>query len=200
MNLQFFLEKLHNSEEFKKFKKQNPDAFPCSAFFIIDKQETDKKSKTSSSSVSTQLAERKPLATSSTSSQSKGKDNKYHFDYYVPSNKKILSFQLEGGIKLVPMEMFGEKIPKRVLLNYTFDFKDIEKMINDEMERQRIKNKIQKILLSLQNLNGKDFLVGTVFISQLGLLKINIDISEKKITHFEKKSFFNMLKIIKKKK
>ncbi|MBA7691139.1 hypothetical protein ES703_99679 [subsurface metagenome] len=113
---------------------------------------------------------------------------------------KIFSFQLEGGIKLVPMEMFEEKIPEKISIDYDFDFKDIEKMIGDEMGRQKMKNKIQKILLSLQNLNGKDFLVGTVFISQLGLLKINIDISEKKITHFEKKSFFNMINILKKKK
>jgi len=170
MNLQFYLERLHNSEEFKKFKKQNPDAFPCSAFFIIDKGNLQ------------------------------NPDNKYHFDYYVPSNKKMFSFQLEEIIKLVPMEMFEEKIPEKILIDYDFDFKDIEKMIDDEMKRQRIKNKIQKMLLSLQNLGGKDFLVGTIFISTLGLLKININIFEKKITHFEKKSFFNMLKIIKKKK
>jgi len=166
MNLRFYLEKLYASKEFEQFKKENPEAFLCSGFFIIDKQ---------------------------------GQDNKQHFDFYLPSERKMFSLQLEERIKIVPIELLNDKIPEKILLNYDFDFKDIEKMIIDEMERQNIKNKIQKILLSLQNLDGKDFLVGTVFISALGLLKINIDISQKKITKFEKTSFFDMVKIVKKK-
>ena len=35
-----------------------------------------------------------------------GKDNKQHFDFYIPSKKKMFSFQLEGGIKLIPIENF----------------------------------------------------------------------------------------------
>jgi hypothetical protein len=38
-------------------------------------------------------------------------------------------------------------------------------------------------------LNNKDFLIGTVFILSLGMIKINIDISEMKITSFEKNLF-----------
>ena len=37
MNLQFYVEKLKNSEIFKNFIKSHPDAFLCSGFFIIDK-------------------------------------------------------------------------------------------------------------------------------------------------------------------
>jgi len=51
----------------------------------------------------------------------------------------------------------------------------------------------------LQKLDGRDVLVGTAFISALGMLKIEIDIKDKKITDFEKKSFMDMMKIIKKK-
>ena len=166
MNLKFYLEKLYASEEFEQFRKENPEAFLCSGFFIIDKQ---------------------------------GQDNKQHFDFYLPSERKMFSFQLEERTKIVPVELLNNKIPKKILLNYDFDFKDIEELIINEMKRQNIKNKIQKILLSLQNLDGKDFLVGTVFISTLGLLKINIDISQKKITEFAKTSFFDMIKVIKKK-
>jgi tRNA G10 N-methylase Trm11 len=166
MNLQFYLEKLHTSEIFKKFMKENPDAFLCSGFFIIDKQ---------------------------------GNDNKQHFDYYVPNIRKMFSFKMESGIEKVPVEMFEKKISEKVLINYDFDFKDIEKMILNEMEKQNIRSKIQKILLSLQKFDGKDFLIGTVFISALGMLKINIDLQNMKITDFEKKSFFNIMKIIKKK-
>ena len=166
MNIQFYIEKLKNSDIFKKFMKENPDAFLCSGFFIIDKQ---------------------------------GEDNKQHFDYYIPQIKKMFSFQLEEEIKLIPIEMLDNKIPKRISINYDFDFEDIEKLIFEEIGRQGIKNKIQKILLSLQNSEGKDFLVGTVFVSTLGMLKINIDLQNMEITDFEKKSFFDIMKISKKK-
>ncbi len=36
MNSQFLLEKLKASEEFKNFKKENPAAYLCSGFFVID--------------------------------------------------------------------------------------------------------------------------------------------------------------------
>jgi hypothetical protein len=168
MNLQFYLEKLHNSEIFKKFMKENPNAFLCSGFFIIDKT---------------------------------GKEgNKQHFDYYVPKIKKMFSFKMEPKIEQVPIEMFEDKIPDKILVNYDFDFQDIEKKILREIEKKGIKTGVQKILLSLQKLDTKDFLVGTIFISALGIIKINISLPEKEIVKFEKKSFFDMVKIIKKKK
>ncbi len=168
MNSQFLLEKLKDSEIFKKFMKENPSAFLCSGFFVIDKT---------------------------------GKEgNKQHFDYYVPSIKKMFSFQLEDNVRLVPIEVFNENVFEEISLDYDFDFQDIEKKIIREIEEKGIKTEIQKILLSLQKLKGKDFLVGTVFISALGMIKINVSLPDKKIVKFEKKSFFDMLKIIKKKK
>lgn len=166
MNLQFYLEKLHNSENFKNFIKENSDAYLCSGFFVIDKE---------------------------------GKDNKIHFDYFLPKEKKIFSFQLEEGIQKVPVEMFDKKIPEKISAEHDYDFDDIEKMIISEMEKERIKNKIQKMIFSLQKLKEKDFLVGTVFVSMLGMLKVHISLSEMKITLFEKKSFFDMMNVLKKK-
>jgi len=166
MNFQFYLEKLHNSENFKDFIKENSDAFLCSGFFVVDKE---------------------------------GKDNKIHFDYFLPKDKEIISFQLEQGIQQVPVEMFDKRIPEKILAEHDFDFEDIEKMIINEMEKQGIKNKIQKIIFSLQKLKEKDFLVGTVFVSMLGMLKIHIALSEMKITLFEKKSFFDIMNVLKKK-
>ena len=66
------------------------------------------------------------------------------------------------------------------------------------MKTEEIDKKIQKILLSLQSKQGKDFLVGTVFISGMGIIKANIDLSEMKVVDFEKKSFFDMVKMVKK--
>ena len=59
MNFQFYIEKLHNSEDFKKFMKENLDAYLCSGFFIIDFENP------------------------------KNPDNKSHLDFYIPSKNEM---------------------------------------------------------------------------------------------------------------
>ena len=85
-----------------------------------------------------------------------------------------------------------------IVRNYTFDLYEIEKKINAKMAEEKIKGNMQKILFSLQKLDGVDYLVITVFLSNMGLLKVHYDITEDKIVHFEKKSFLDMFKILKK--
>lgn len=164
MNLQFYLEKLHSSDVFKKFMKENPEAYLCSGFFTMDKE---------------------------------GKDNKRHFDFYIPKTKKMFSFKLEDGVEMMPIDIVLGKIPEKLDIGFDFEFEEIEKMLEDKMKEENINSKMQKIILSLQDLKGKPFLVGTIFISMLGLLKIQIDISDMKIVEFEKKSLFDMMKRVK---
>lgn len=164
MSLQFYLEKLKSSKEYKKFIKENPDAYLCSGFFVLDKT---------------------------------GNDNKIHFDFYVPSIKKIFSFQLEDNSKIMPLENLGGQVLGKLDKDIDFVFGDIESIIYERIKKENIKNEIQKILLSLQRIGNKDFLIGTVFTSALSMVKINIDIGEKKITEFEKKSFFDMVRRVK---
>jgi len=167
MNSHFLLEKLENSEEFKKFKKENPKTYLCSGFFMIDLE-------------------------------NKTPENKYHFDFFIPSSKKTFSFELEDAVKLVELERFDEKVLEEVSMKDNFDFDKIKEMILNEMAEKKINNKILKMIFSLQNSEGKDVLYGTILLSGLGLLKMTFDISEKKITELEKKSFFDMMKIVKK--
>ena len=75
-----------------------------------------------------------------------------------------------------------------------------KKLIEDEMKKQGVKSKIETIILSLQEVDNKDYLIATVFVSMLGILKINILLPEKKITLFEKKSFFDIINVLKKPK
>ena len=168
MNFQFYVEKLFDSKAFQDFMKEFNDAFPCSGFFTIDLENL------------------------------KNPDNKQNIDYYVPSVKKAFSFKFVNGIERVQIEGFGEKIPEPIAMNLDIDFEEIEDLIRKEMEKKEVKNKIHKMLFSLQRLDGKDFLIGTIFISGMALLKVVIDIDEKKINEFQKSSFFDMMKIVKK--
>lgn len=203
MNLQFYVEKLVSNEHFKKFMKEHRHAFCCSAFFVIDYS---------------------------------GKDNKQHFDYWVPlrgkrklpqntpdqiettaspsaypteqGNKtssslreefgKMVSFQLEQGGEAVPVEDIGDFTPQEISLDLDVDFDSVFDMIQKRMEEEKIKNKLQKMLLSLQKKDGAHFLVGTVFISSLGMLKVAINLDTMNLVSFEKKSFFDIMKIRKK--
>jgi len=189
MNSRFLLEKLECSDEYKKFISENKDAYLCSGFFVVD------------------LAKENP-------------ENKFHFDFYVPSTKKTFSFELENGnlqrvlhnssdptteivefgsgIKLVELERNEDKILEKVSMKNPFDFEKIKEKILIEMELKKITNKIQKMIFSLQNIDKKDILIGTIFISGLGLIKADLDLSENIFTEFEKKSLFDMMKIVKK--
>jgi len=126
-----------------------------------------------------------------------GKDNQIHVDFYIPDTKKMFSFRLEKKIEKIPVEVITKKIPLEIKPEIDFNFEEVEEIIVNEMKKQDIRSKLRKIIFSLQNINGKNFLVCTVFISLLGLLKIQIDLREKKIILFEKKSFFDLMKRVK---
>ena len=126
-----------------------------------------------------------------------GKDNQIHIDFYIPDSKKMFSFRIEKKIEKIPVEMITKKIPLEIKLDFDFNLEEIEEMIVNEMKKKDIKTKLQKIIFSLQNIKGKNFLVCTVFTSMLGLLKVHIDLKEKKIILFEKKSFFDLMKRVK---
>ena len=125
-------------------------------------------------------------------------NNKVHFDYFIPQGGKMTSFQLESKIQKVPLEKYDDKIPEEVSTDFELNFEEIESLISKKMENENIKSKIQKIILSLQKVGGKNLLIGTVFVSSLGLLKIVIDIEDKKIKEFEKKSLFDIMNVFKK--
>ncbi len=169
MKFQFYHEKLIDSEEYQNFRRENPGAFPCSGFFVLDREKD-------------------------------GANNQVHFDFWLPQYEKMYSFKLNGPIEFVNVENFDKRPFEELSMNYTFDLEEVEKKILSRMKEENVKGKIQKLLFSLQKLNKVDFLVITVFLNNMGLLKINYDITEKKITEFEKKSFFDMLKITRNKK
>ena len=204
MNLKFYLEKLHISEEYKKFIQENPGAYLCSGFFVIDKEGSDSKQHLDyyvPYSSSQKLPAHSHSQIDNKQLNEKTPNEKSVNNLKIPSTEsasnsrgKIFSFQLEDGIKIIPIETIDNKILEGILGDCDFDLTKIEKMIVSEMIYKGIQKKLQKILLSLQNKEGRDFLIGTIFISGLGMLKVQINLPEMKIIEFEKKSFFDILR------
>lgn len=130
----------------------------------------------------------------------KGNDNQQHLDFYSPSTGKAFSFQLEKENPKVPLDSFGDDVPEEISEQIDFDFEEVKELIRNSMEQNEIKNNITKFLFSLQKQKGKNYIVGTIFLSKMGLLKVNVDLDEKKVIEFEKKSLFDMLSFKKGKK
>src|SRR3989344_9191561 len=126
-----------------------------------------------------------------------GKDNQQHLDFYIPLTKEMFSFQLEKG-EFSQLKNYDERIPEKLKENLDFDFDEIENIIINKMKEENVNKQIQKLLFSLQNMEEKNFLIGTIFISGMGILKATISLDENKIIGFEKKSIFDMFKIIRK--
>ena len=166
MNFKYYLRRLQESGDYRKFIQENPKAYLCSGFFTIDKE---------------------------------GNDNKQHLDFYSPEKEKIMSFQLEDGGKPTFIDVLDKKVPPQLSADYDLDFDEIESVVYSKMREHGINNRIQKFIFSLQNVEGKDYLAGTVFISLFGLIKINIEAKTGKIVDFEKKSFFDLVSVFKNK-
>lgn len=126
-----------------------------------------------------------------------GEDNKQHLDFFVPEKDKVFSFQMENSAKMMPLDSLG-KAPEKLPQDFDIDFSKVEERIKTKMRSQEINNRVQKLIFALQKMDGKEVLMGTVFLSMFGLLKVSIDIRKREIIEFEKKSFFDMINIFKK--
>ena len=220
MNLQFYIEKLEHSEVFKKFIKDNSKAFLCSGFFVIDKEgkEDDKihldyfvpensrsqvreidDSQQASRSCSLKKVDKGIKDSTVGVEQDTGLELSKSKSSTVNCGK-MFSFQVHGEeIKKVDVDMIDKNYVPIELLESRMDFKEVEEMIEGEMLKKEVKSKIQKMIIVLQNKDGKNYFLCTVFISGLGLLRVFIDEKAKKITLFEKKSFFDIMKVTGKK-
>jgi hypothetical protein len=126
-------------------------------------------------------------------------ENQQHLDFFIPGKEKIFSFQMEKEGKMKPLDTLDKVIPEKLSFDLDLDFDNIEKIIKNKMEEKEMKDKIKKLIFSLQRIEKKNMLMGTIFISGFGLLKANIDLKSNEIIDFERKSFFDMIKVYKKK-
>ncbi len=121
------------------------------------------------------------------------KNNKNHLDYYVPSTKETFEFKLESNFQKEKLRDFQE-VPERIKEDLDFNFEEIKKIINKKIEEEKIKNKIQKFIFSLQSLNNKNFLIVNLFLSGMILVNFKLSLKNKKILEFEKKNLFDFLR------
>ena len=165
------MKKLEASEEFKKLMSEDEKAYFCSGFFVRDLE---------------------------------GEHNESQLDFYSPKNKKILSFDVNKKVKKIPIDkepvnMEHKKfIPEKIEDKVNIDLDQIESMIMDGMHNRGMTDKIKKLIILLQEREGKNSWNCTCFLSGLGLLQVHLDDESETVLFMERKSFMDIIIPLKK--
>ena len=110
MNLQFYLEKLHSSKEFKNFKEENPKAYFCSSFFIIDKEGKDNQTHLDYFNPKS-----KDMISFSLNGEVEGKSVENHDSSWLPKKlNESINFDFEEIEKIIAKRIEEENIKNKV--------------------------------------------------------------------------------------
>jgi hypothetical protein len=173
MSISFYIKKVRESGHFKQFQKEDKKSYLCSIFFVRDFLE---------------------------------KKDETQVDFYSPAKKKIINFKITPeGIekpedKISETISHKEIIPEKLSENIKIDIDEIKGILEKEMKKKEIPNEIQKVLVYLSENNGKIVWNCTGFLKGLAMLNAVIEDSTSKAISIEKKSFFDMINFIGKKK
>jgi len=156
---------VENTNGFKKFISENPDAYLGAGFFIIDFE--------------------------------KEEASQRQMDYYIPSSKKIASFDLTGNYKVSeqlvekPLEEIGAEEAK-------LSVDDVIEIVKAELNKREILLGIQKIIAILQK---KDLEVSwhlSCILTGTDFAKVRIRDSDASVAKFEQINLMSLMDIRKK--
>src|SRR4051812_37031801 len=72
------------------------------------------------------------------------KDNQRHIDFYVPDKKEMYSFKVNEVVEKIKVQMTADKIPNEIHKETNFDFSEVQDLIEKEMVKQKVDNKLEK--------------------------------------------------------
>ncbi|MEK6928321.1 MAG: hypothetical protein AABX11_07855 [Nanoarchaeota archaeon] len=122
------------------------------------------------------------------------KKNIHQIDYYVPKEKKVAAFTLDGGVNVQLLSMVNNKVPEVLDINTNIDLDALYGILEDEMKNRNITENIQKIIAVLQNIDGKKMWNLNCVLSGMGILRAHIDDDSKTILKMEKASILDYIK------
>jgi len=161
MKIQPYIEKLNNSQTFKKFTTKHPDAFFSAGFFVLDFVE---------------------------------KKNLHQIDYYLPKEKKMATFALDGNVQMKKSETANKKVPGKIHEDIKLDLDILKGVVTDEMKNRSITKKIQKIIAVLQKVDGKLIWNLNCITTDMGVIKVHLEDKSRSILKFEQINLFDVVK------
>ncbi|MFH1307528.1 MAG: hypothetical protein ABIH72_01620 [archaeon] len=123
--------------------------------------------------------------------------NMHQIDFYIPTNKKIATFNLHEGIDFHVSKGVMKKKPKVLDNNIKLDLEQLKGIVEDEMHNRTVTHEIKKIIAVIQNVDGKKTWVLNCITDGLGLIKVNIDDSDESVLKFEKANLMDFIKKVK---
>lgn len=120
--------------------------------------------------------------------------NMHQIDFYVPSQKKIAAFTLDGKIDLQLLEMLNKKVPERLDIKSNIDLEAIKGILMDEMRNRGISEDIKKIIVILQQIEGKKIWNVNCILTGMEIIKSHIDDETKTVLKIEKTSIMDIIK------
>lgn len=166
MRFQEFFEKVKSCDDYRKFTFENPQAYLCTGFFVLDFQGGKNQS-----SVDFYNPPNKKMTS-------------FKFE------DKIIAVPLD-----IPPEMIDVNIvPEKLQGEPKIELEELKGILIDEMHNRGMTYEIQKIIVILQYFDGRLIWNCTALLSGLALLKTHIEDSTKSVLLMEKSSFFDFIK------
>ena len=122
----------------------------------------------------------------------------HQIDYYMPNEKKIMTITLDNEFKMKKQALSNESIPKEVEGDINLDLDILKLLVEDEMKNQNITHKLHKIIAILHNLDGKKTWDLNCITSDMGIIKVHVNDTDKSILKFEPVSLFDVVKKVSK--
>jgi len=164
MNLQQLIVKLERTEQFKIFKKQNPNSFLCVAFIILRIKDG--------------------IVENEYSLDYRTEEKIYAFK--IPTIGEIV-MQPEDIIEgTKPLEEINTKI--------LTDIENLRDIVEKALVKNSIKNKLEEIISVLQNIDGKTIWNLTCMCEGLTIINIHVDAVSGDMTKFEKRNLLDFVK------
>lgn len=120
--------------------------------------------------------------------------NMHQIDFYVPSQKKIAAFTLDGKVDLQLLEMLNKKVPEKLDIKSNIDLEAIKGILIDEMRNRGMSEDVKKIIVILQQIDGKKIWNVNCILTGMEIVKSHIDDETKTVLKIEKTSVMDLIK------
>ncbi len=122
-------------------------------------------------------------------------NNIHQIDFYVPSEKKVAAFTLDGEVTVKLLETLdSQKIPEKLDSNANIDLDALPGILTDEMRNRGISEDLRKVIAVLQNIDGKKIWNLNCVLTGMEILKSHVEDDSKTVLKIEKTSVIEIMK------
>lgn len=120
--------------------------------------------------------------------------NIHQIDFYVPSEKKIAAFTLDGQVTVQMLNVMNEKTPEELDIHASTDLDALKGILEDEMKNRGITEDIKKIIAIIQHIDGKNVWNLNCVLSGMDILRAHVDDKTKSVLKMDKSSIYDYVK------